>query len=244
MNDNKGDTSTFIIKDTPNPIFKKAEHVSFDKYDLLIKEELCVEDENCKVQEQEPVEILPSMSVKVVNVKIESGNKKKKKKDNRNGKVGVNKDNNFMPSSSTARKVCNNCNSANHLTHSCKFVVAKPITSSMPDFSGLLSSHKPCGVVGCGLCMFNMISNFTMINASTAASTSNVFMPKTTKAKKACPSQVKKGTLNPKPSDTTVKVKNSTVNAEPVTAKKKSIGTHVTVTKPYGPKLVWVPKKA
>ena len=37
-----------------------------------------------------------------------------------NGKVGVNKKNEYASSPMAARKVCNNCNSTGHLTHACK----------------------------------------------------------------------------------------------------------------------------
>ena len=48
------------------------------------------------------------------------GNKKmkaKKKKANRNGKVGINKSNNYDYVKNAPRKICLNCGSSNHLTH-------------------------------------------------------------------------------------------------------------------------------
>ncbi|KAK1398155.1 hypothetical protein POM88_008018 [Heracleum sosnowskyi] len=45
-----------------------------------------------------------------------------KKKKNRNGKVGINKHNNFTPDKYAPRKTCVNCGSVNHLTTYCKSV--------------------------------------------------------------------------------------------------------------------------
>ena len=38
-----------------------------------------------------------------------------KKKKNRNGKVGINKNNNYTPDKHAPRKVCSKCGSSNHL---------------------------------------------------------------------------------------------------------------------------------
>ena len=50
----------------------------------------------------------------------------KKKKKNRNGKIGINKSNNFAYVADAPRKRCENCGSMNHLTHLCKKVVSRP----------------------------------------------------------------------------------------------------------------------
>ena len=46
-----------------------------------------------------------------------------KKKKNRNGKVGINKNNNNIPDKHAPRKVCLKCGSSNHLAMQCKNVV-------------------------------------------------------------------------------------------------------------------------
>ena len=126
-----------------NPIFKKTT-VSFDEESLLIKQLLCDEDEaltnsQSTPQETESVESSskepePVESVKIDKVKVESGKaikiestKKvtKKKKQNKNGKLGITKDNNYAYIPNAPRKVCQNCSSSNHLTHACK----KPVGS-------------------------------------------------------------------------------------------------------------------
>ncbi|KAL8095602.1 hypothetical protein AgCh_036862 [Apium graveolens] len=50
----------------------------------------------------------------------------KKKKKNRNGKIGINKSNNFAYVADAPRKRCENCGSMNHLTHLCKKTVSNP----------------------------------------------------------------------------------------------------------------------
>ena len=53
-----------------------------------------------------------------------------KKRNNRNGKIGVNKHNNYTPNASAPRKTCGKCGSVNHLSTNCKTVIAP--TFSMP----------------------------------------------------------------------------------------------------------------
>ena len=88
---------------------------------LIIKAELFAEDEENKEVEKNK---LPMKSVSIalpeVKPKTEIGNSDKKKKTNSNGKVGVNKKNEYVSSLTAARKVCNNYNSIGHLTHACK----------------------------------------------------------------------------------------------------------------------------
>ncbi|KAL8103457.1 hypothetical protein AgCh_027877 [Apium graveolens] len=50
----------------------------------------------------------------------------KKKKKNRNGKIGINKSNNSAYVADAPRKRCENCGSMNHLTHLCKKIVSNP----------------------------------------------------------------------------------------------------------------------
>ncbi|KAL8102461.1 hypothetical protein AgCh_027089 [Apium graveolens] len=50
----------------------------------------------------------------------------RKKKKNRNGKIGINKSNNFAYVADAPRKKCGKYGSVNHLTHLCKKAVSKP----------------------------------------------------------------------------------------------------------------------
>ena len=53
-----------------------------------------------------------------------------KRKNNRNGKIGINKHNNYTPDKYAPRKICVKCGSANHLSVNCK--LAMPTTISAP----------------------------------------------------------------------------------------------------------------
>ena len=54
-----------------------------------------------------------------------------KKKKNRNGKVGINKHDNYASDVYAIRKVCAKCGSTNHLSIDCKTVSA-PISNTLP----------------------------------------------------------------------------------------------------------------
>lgn len=71
-----------------------------------------------------------------------------KKKSNRNGKVGINKHNNYTPDKYAPRKTCAKCGSVNHISVNCKSVSATsipihasipqmPIMNNMPEMPGL-----------------------------------------------------------------------------------------------------------
>ena len=69
-----------------------------------------------------------------------------KKKKNRNGKVGINKNSNYSPDKHAPRKVCSKCGSSNHLAMQCKNVVPSAFSKSIPtninkNFSGF--PHMP-----------------------------------------------------------------------------------------------------
>ncbi|GBC54548.2 interaptin-like [Rhizophagus irregularis DAOM 181602=DAOM 197198] len=56
----------------------------------------------------------------------------KKKKGNRNGKIGVNKHTNYTPNASAPRKTCSKCGSVNHLSANCKTVIAPNLSLPIP----------------------------------------------------------------------------------------------------------------
>ena len=53
-----------------------------------------------------------------------------KKKKNRNGKVGINKNINYTPDKHAPRKVCYKCGSSNHLAMQCKTIVPPAFSQS------------------------------------------------------------------------------------------------------------------
>jgi len=85
---------------------------------------------------------------KVEKIQIET---KGKKKNNRNGKVGINKNNNYTPDKYAPRKLCVNCGSVNHLSTNCKSVkktdnvkIPKPaMNCSMPTMPVMPNMFNP-----------------------------------------------------------------------------------------------------
>ena len=236
-----------VIKNSANPVFKPVIAEPINEEELIIKEQLRAEDKEKKVEVQEKVETLPSKSVSDENAKNELGSKSKKKKNNRNGKIGVNKNNPSTPTSSAPRKMCNHCQSTGHLTHACRKVKVDNVSPSMHDSFNMNNVHLPCGKVGCMQCaMYMMTACLTMMNTSfNASSNSNVKMQKPTVGKTASPPRARKETPISKPKGTPAKAKieTSSVPVEPISVKKEPVDTPVKVSKPPGPKQVWVPKK-
>ena len=167
-----------------------------------------------------------------------------------NGKVGANKKNENAISPTAARKVCNNCNSTGHLTHACKKVkVEQHKVSSMHAMPTLSDAHLPCGKVGCMPYAFNIMSAYiNLMNVSTGScinSDMNV-INKHDREKTVSPPKVRKDTHVPKPKVTRDKAKTkdmSKVNKPTEHVKVVSVAKSVKISKPLGPKQVWVPKK-
>ena len=218
---------------------------------LNIKAELFVEDEKIKEVDKNK---LPKKKVRIaspeVKPKTEIGNSAQKKKENKNGKVGVHKKNENVVFSTAARKVCNNCNFTGHLTHACKKVkVEQTETSSMPTMPTLKNAHLPCGKVGCMPCAFNIMSAYiNLMNASSGNCINNKMTDsnKHVRAKTVSPPKVRKDTPVSKPKVTPDKAKSKDmrkVNVLDEYVKVVPVVTPVEISKPLGPKKVWVPKK-
>ncbi|KAK1396498.1 hypothetical protein POM88_006361 [Heracleum sosnowskyi] len=81
------------------------------------------------------------MTGKQFNLKlkeVKSAMKPKGSKQNRNGKVGINKRNNHLPTSVAPRKTCYNCGSANHLASFCR---KNKDINSLPSKSGVKNDY-------------------------------------------------------------------------------------------------------
>ncbi|KAL8126256.1 hypothetical protein AgCh_013518 [Apium graveolens] len=111
-----------------SPLFKACE-VNFSEEELVIKKELTDEDNEKKNEETTPTaEIKKKPMVNQVSktpikeIKTENAGKKK----NRNGKIGINKSNNFAFVVDAPRKQCQKCGSTSHLTHLCKKAISEP----------------------------------------------------------------------------------------------------------------------
>ena len=79
------------------------------------------------------------LSIKQLNDKLEKIEVKTetKKKNNRNGKVEINKHNNYTPDKYAPRKICVKCGSVNHLSVNCKLAMPTPMSapSSFPNMT-------------------------------------------------------------------------------------------------------------
>ena len=78
------------------------------------------------------------MSIKQLNDKLEKIEIKTeaKRKNNRNWKVGINKNKNYTPDKYAPRKICVKCGSVNHLSVNCKLAMPTPI-SVPPSFPNM-----------------------------------------------------------------------------------------------------------
>ena len=167
-----------------------------------------------------------------------------------NGKVGVNKKNENVVSPTAARKVCNNCNSIGHITHACKKVkLEQSETSSVPTMPTLNNAHFPCGKVVCMPCAFNIMSAYiNLLNASSGSCINNDLIDnnKHVRTNTVSPPKLRKDNPVFKPKVTPDKAKTKDmrkVNVPDEYVKVAHVVTPVKISKPLGPKQVWVPKK-
>ena len=119
------DGVSHVLKNFSNPLFKKPTSEPLDEHEMVIKQEMLVEDQE---KHDDKKAMLPRKSVTIGESKVGLGSKDLKKKKNMNGKLDVNKKNNFASSPNTPIKSCNNCGSTEHLTHACKRKVKESIT--------------------------------------------------------------------------------------------------------------------
>ncbi|KAL8126284.1 hypothetical protein AgCh_013535 [Apium graveolens] len=129
---NENDDVPAMLKKVGSPMFKACE-VDFSEEELIIKQEIADEDNEKKNAETTPTpkaEKKPMVNqdskAPVKEIKNEDARKKKKKK-NRNGKIRINKSNNFAYVADASRKKCKKCGSVNHLIYLCKKIVSKPV---------------------------------------------------------------------------------------------------------------------
>lgn len=228
-----------VLKAVAKPLFSKVIPRPLDETLMVIKEQLLVEDELKKVEEQ-----LESPKESVA-VKTELGKNSGKKNKSRNGKVDAYKkiDRAFTPI--TSRKSYNNCNSTRHLTHACNKVKVKSEGLSSMYIPVMHNSHVPCGKDECIPCALQIMNSyFKLMNASTrpCIETRNNMNSKQSRAKTVSPPKVRNVTPSSK---TNVKNKSITVEKESVHDKYMHDKTVYPVKhpKPSGPKQVWVTKK-
>ncbi|KAK1365156.1 hypothetical protein POM88_040717 [Heracleum sosnowskyi] len=149
-----------ILSSVEQPIFKKSV-VEFDEELLIIKQQLLEEDEAAKDTSSSP-ESVSQKETKDNLVKSPKAKKEvvKKKKQNRNGKVGVNKGNNYAYVPNVPRKQCQKCLSVNHLTHKCNKQVNVEVDNLSNHSASINSSHDSfCGKPNCMTCYVTVIAN-------------------------------------------------------------------------------------
>ncbi|KAL8135071.1 hypothetical protein AgCh_009913 [Apium graveolens] len=118
-----------MLRNVGSTVFKTCE-VNFSEEELIIKQEIADEDNDKKnvssIQSSKAEENrMDNQSAKtpVKETKIEDARKKKK---NRNGRMGINKTNNLAYVADVPGKKCRKCGSTNHLTYPYKRGVSKP----------------------------------------------------------------------------------------------------------------------
>ena len=168
-----------ILKNVVNPLFKKTSAIT-DEDSLLIKQMLCDEDE-ALAKEQKTSAVPKSTKSKAksngknvgpvfVKLIIDKNtlvndcqetviSTTKKKKQNRNWKIGVNKRNEYAYVHNAPRKKCEICFSSNHLTHVCKkFVNANSYKIVSCDVPDALKTNGLCDRFDCIHCNMNVMN--------------------------------------------------------------------------------------
>ncbi|KAL8100273.1 hypothetical protein AgCh_032501 [Apium graveolens] len=99
-----------------------------EKYGSVSKD--FVPGQSSQVRKEKKVNV-GHMSIKQLNDRLENIEVKTeaKKKNNRNGNVGINKHNNYTPDKYAPRKICVKCGSVNHLFVNCKIAMPTPMTT-------------------------------------------------------------------------------------------------------------------
>ena len=185
-----------------------------------------------------------TQSVKPVEPNTESAKTEgKRKKQNRNGKVGITKDSNYTHIRNAPRKTCQNCFSTNHLAYACKKAVGSVAKPFYDSYVPLKYRDSPfCDKFDCMPCNMNvMTSCFNLRKQFIDGCISHNSHTHYTKAKSSSPPKARKVPLSPKSENPKSKTSNCDKKTEP--PKKRDVNEVKTVSKSNGPKLVWVPKK-
>ena len=165
--------------------------------------------------------------------------KSKKKKPKRNGKVGINKNNNYAYVKNASRKICMNCGSSNHLTHMYK----KPKNKNKNKFKlghqiPLLEKAYPlCDNFDCMPCKMNVIAIcFNMKTKFVKGCISKNVKPRT-----ASPIKDERTSVSPKSSESPHNTLQGAQTSAKITNAPKAYSSHtyinkVAAAKNHGPK--------
>ena len=117
--DNTNEKGPHVLKNISNPIFKQIT-IDFDDKLPIIKQQLLHEDNKDKCESSELI-VDKIMKLNANTVKqVDENQVIKKKKPSTNGKVGINKSNNYACVKNAPRKICLKCGTCSHLTYMCK----------------------------------------------------------------------------------------------------------------------------
>lgn len=197
-----------VLKTVKNPIFKKAT-VVFDEESLVIKQQLQDED-NLEAEKTRPSVEIEKKDIKCDHVVVQIDKKPvkkeiqtmhaKKKKPNRNGKLGINKHNNYAPLHNAPRKVCKNGGSSNHLTHMCKKPIVKNDKFSCGFVKPLMHDNQTfCDKFDCLPCNMNIMNTcFRLRKQFVDGCLSQNLNIKVSRSKTASPVKQRKQSLSPR----------------------------------------------
>ncbi|KAL8098464.1 hypothetical protein AgCh_031284 [Apium graveolens] len=181
-------------------------------------------------------------------LKLVEDKKETKRKSKRNGKVGINKHNNYTPDRYAPRKSCVHCKSVNHLSDNCKSVKNAPMPSnpSMPNMSmsplhamPVMSHQNPHA----------HFANMPYINNPYFTAFSMPQMPYNMPIwnnmfAQPMPYQIQSNVLNDSVTNPTLQPTTSKTKVDPKLPKSKDAGGMKSrkKTNKAGPKETWVPK--
>jgi len=181
-------------------------------------------------------------------LKLVEDKKETKRKSKRNGKVGINKHNNYTPDRYAPRKSCVHCKSVNHLSDNCKSVKNAPMPSnpSMPNMSmsplhamPVMSHQNPHA----------HFANMPYINNPYFTAFSMPQMPYNMPMwnnmfAQPMPYQIQSNVLNDSVTNPTLQPTTSETKVDPKLPKSKDAGGMKSrkKTNKAGPKETWVPK--
>ena len=161
---------------------------------FVVNQQILDEDNQLKCESSNPI---VEEEVKINTNADNSGNEKMK--TNINGKVGINKSNNYAYVKNAHRKICLNYGSSNHLTHMCK----KPKNEDMNEFKighqipFLEKAYPFCDNFEGIPCKMNVITSCFNIKSKFVEGC----ISKKGKSRAASPLKAKKTSLPPKSSE-------------------------------------------
>ncbi|KAL8134396.1 hypothetical protein AgCh_009430 [Apium graveolens] len=181
-------------------------------------------------------------------LKLVEDKKETKRKSKRNGKVGINKHNNYTPDRYAPRKSCVHCKSVNHLSDNCKSVKNDPMPSN-PSIPNMSMSSLHAMPVMSHQNPHEHFTNMPYINNPYFTAFSMPQMPYSmpmwnNMLAQHMPYQIQSNVLNDSVTNPTLQPTTSETKVDPKLPKSKDAGGMKSrkKTNKGGPKETWVPK--